>query len=197
MFTPTTTALLEGLHDPQNQAAWREFDARFRSILVAFAKRLNLSTEDAADAAQETLLRVVKEYAAGKYDRSRGRLHSWIMGIAKHCICDLKTRQALRREYRGMSAVVNLPGDDHLSGIWAEECHRAILCQGMLKLREDSKLDPQTIRAFEMLVFDQRTPAQVAAAMNMTANDVYLAKHRCLKRLAPIVGELTEAYETA
>ena len=33
-LTRTTTALLDGLHDPGDDAVWSEFDRRYRPILV-------------------------------------------------------------------------------------------------------------------------------------------------------------------
>ena len=121
MRTATTTALLDGLIDSANDQAWREFDARYRPIIVSFARALDLKVEDAADVAQETLVRFLKEYRAGKYDRSRGRLHSWLIGIAKHCVGDQRHARARRREQRGLSAIADLPGDHRLTEIWDYE----------------------------------------------------------------------------
>ena len=84
----TTTALLEGLFDPANQELWRHFDERYRPVIIAFARRLGVEPTDAADIAQETLVQFLRDYREGKYDRNRGRLHCWIIGIAKHRIAD-------------------------------------------------------------------------------------------------------------
>ena len=84
MFTLTTTQLLEGLADPANQAVWQVFDARYRPVLLAFARRLDLSAEDAADVAQEALTRFMTALREGRFDRDRGRLRSWMVGIARH-----------------------------------------------------------------------------------------------------------------
>jgi hypothetical protein len=70
----TTTALLTGLLDPANAAAWELFDRRYRSILVGFARNCGLKDNDAAEIAQATIVRFVEEYRAGRYDRTRGRL---------------------------------------------------------------------------------------------------------------------------
>ena len=192
----TTTALLEDLHDPANQAVWGEFDARYRPVLVGFARRLGLGEEDAADAAQETLIKFLRSYQAGKYDRGRGRLSSWIIGIARHCIIDQQRAWAARREARGGSALADLPAHDRLEEFWDAECKREIARRAIQTLRESTRIDARTIQAFELLAFEQRSPAEVAAELNMTTNDVYLAKHRCLKRLRPIVAGLHAAYET-
>jgi RNA polymerase sigma-70 factor (ECF subfamily) len=195
MLTHTTTALLEGLADPADEETWRAFDARFRPMLNGFARRLGLAPEDAADAAQETLTRFVRAYRAGKYDRNRGRLRAWIIGIARHCIIDLKQSRAARAKERGLSAVAELPDDTTLTELWDTECEQEILRQGLDELRRETKTDARTLRAFEMVAFDGRRPAEVAQELAITTNDVYLAKHRCLKRLRAIINQLDELYE--
>ena len=57
--------------------------------------------------------------------------------------------------------------------------------------------DEGTIRAFEMVAFDGRKPADVAEELSISLNDVYLAKHRCLKRLREIISQLEQLYEVA
>ncbi len=191
----TTTTLLEQLAQPANKSVWEEFDAHYRPILLRFACRLGLNGEDAADAAQETLIRFLGAYRDGKYDRQRGRLSAWILGIARHCVIEQQRRRARRREARGVSAIVGLPGRDHLALIWEAECTRAVFRRALRTLREETRTDGQTIRAFELLTFHGVGPAQVAAELDMTMNDVYLAKHRCLKRLRSIVAGLDARYE--
>ena len=105
MLTRTTTALLDDLADPANEAVWHDFDARYRPVLVGFGRRLGLGAEDAADAAQDALARFVRSYREGRYDRGRGRLSSWIIGIARNCIVDQMRTRAARHEERGISAM--------------------------------------------------------------------------------------------
>jgi RNA polymerase sigma-70 factor (ECF subfamily) len=193
MLTRTTTALLEGLADPADGATWQAFDARFRPVLLAFGRRLGLGDEDAADTAQDTLTRFVRSFRDGKYDRTRGRLSAWIIGIARHCIAELRESRARRREER-LSKAEELPDDAALTRIWDAECQRQILHEAVQELRRVSRTDPRTVRVFEMLAFEQRRPADIARELGISANDVYLAKHRCLKRLRSIVSELEEAF---
>lgn len=191
----TTTALLEGLFDPENSAIWEEFHARYQPIILGVARRVGLSEQDAADVSQETLIKFLQEYRAGKYDRSRGRLRSWIIGIARFRIADLYRARARHREWRGESAIEVLPDDDHLGKIWDEECRREILRQGMKELRESTKVDARTIRLFERLSFEQATPAEVAAESGVSIDSVYKARQRCLAQLRTILARLNEAYE--
>jgi RNA polymerase sigma factor (sigma-70 family) len=195
MLTRTTTALLDDLAQPGNEEIWNEFDARFRPVLVGFGRRLGLGDEDAADMAQEALAKFVKAYRGGQYDRGRGRLSSWLIGIARNCMIDQQKKNVARREARGVSGLVGLPGDDELTSLWDAECERAILARAVAALHTETDTDPRTVLAFELLAFQQLTPAQVAGDLDMTMNDVYLAKHRCLKRLRSIVADVTRAFE--
>ena len=196
MLTRTTTALLEELLDPANDEVWHDFDRRYRPILVAFARRLGLPAEDAADAAQDTLVKFVRSYREGKYDRDRARLRSWIIGIARHCVYDIHQRRATDPK-RGLSAISELPDESTLNAMWDQECEHEILRQGISELRQQTKTEEGTIRAFEMLAFDGRKPAEIAEALSISLNDVYLAKHRCLKRLREILTQLEHLYEVA
>ena len=51
----TTSAMLAALHDPKAEEAWAVFDARYRPVLIGFARNLGLSDEEAADVAQEVV----------------------------------------------------------------------------------------------------------------------------------------------
>lgn len=192
---PTTTALLQGLFDPHNEAVWQEFHARYQPIIIAVARRVGLTAEDAADVAQETLIKFFQEYRAGKYDRERGRLRSWIVGIARYRIADVNRAKARRRDWRGESIIGLVPDEDRLGNIWDEECRREVLNHAMNELRETTKLDSKTIQAFQQLSLDQRSPSQVAEDMGMSVDAVYKAKQRCLEQLRVILARLNEAYE--
>lgn len=195
LSTVTTTALLAGLFDPANQAAWSEFDSRYRPMIVSFAQRLGLYESDAADIAQETLARFIRDYREGKYDRERGRLRSWIIGIVKYRVADLKRAQASRRENRGESAMIDLPADDELNQLWESERRRVLLTQAIEELRSQSKLSEKTMLAFEQYALRDRPVDEVAAELNLTRHDVYMAKNRVAEKLRDILSRLEDIFD--
>jgi RNA polymerase sigma-70 factor (ECF subfamily) len=191
----TTSFLLAALHASGNDEGWSELDGRYRPILTAFARRLGLDEADAADAAQEALTRFLTLFRQGRFDPQKGALRSWITGIARNCVREIRDQRVRRREQRGLSALAELPGDEGLTRVWDEECDRHLVHRALAELRTESRADPKTVRAFELLAFEQRSPGDVAALMGMTRNDVYLAKHRCLVRLRDILETIRAAYE--
>ncbi len=193
--TRTTTLLLEGLHDASNDAAWREFDARYRPIIIAFARKLGLSDADANDVAQETLVRFIEEYRANKYDRSRARLGSWIVGIARYRIAGVYRKRERKRESRGESAMFDMSDDVQMTQVWGEQRRRVILQHALNELRTNTKLADHTIRAFEMHVLQQMPVAAVAEELSLTAQEVYLAKSRVAGKLREVVTKFEDAYD--
>lgn len=193
---PTTaTALLKGLCDVANVVAWNEFQERYVPLMRSFALKLGLHEADADDVTQDALVRFVREYRAGRYDRERGRLRSWLIGIVKYRISDFLRSRAAHPLDGGSSAIGNLPDDDGLIEIWNAEERRTILRRAFAALREQSKLADKTIRAFEKFVFQEIPAAEVATELGMSTHDVYLARSRVYDRLQSIIAELQLQYQ--
>ncbi len=193
--TRTTTVLLEGLHDTQNEAAWQEFDARYRPIIEAFARKLGLPDADASDVAQETLVRFLGEYRKNKYDRSRARLGSWLLGIARFQVAGVYRKRSRKREARGESAMFDISDDIQMTQIWSDQRRTFILQQALDELRGGTKLAEHTIRAFELHVVRQMPVAAVAEELGLNAQEVYLAKSRIAGKLRDVIDRLESAYD--
>ena len=194
MLTQTNTSLLMGLRDRDNELVWSEFFARYQPLLVAFARRLGLNEQDSEDAAQETLMAFVNAYREGGYDRDKGRLRTWLFGIASH-----KARDVQRR--RGRELVVTddsgttgfldrVPDDEHLSRIWDAEWQQAIVRKCLEEVR--GQVQPQTLEAFELFALKGWSAEQVGKHLGMTENAVWIAKNRVLSRLREMQKYLEE-----
>lgn len=192
--TTTTSALLDGLRNESDRGVWDEFDRRYRPILLGFASRLGLDEHDAADIAQETLIRFVRGYRADEYTREKGRLRSWLVGIAKYRIADTRRAAARRRLARGQSAIESIPSDSELEQIWEEQEQQFIFQRAMSELRETTRLNETTINAFERLVVHHESVQKVAASLNMTPQEIYDAKSRVVSRLRGILEKIRALY---
>ena len=170
--TRTTTRLLEDLHDPSNDVVWEAFDARYRPIVVGFARRVGLAPPDAADVAQEVLLAFVAAYRNGAYQRGRGRLRSWLIGIAKNKVADVVQSGRRAGTPRGDSVFGAMPADEELDAMWTVQRRVAILREAVDELRRTSKLAPSTIDAFERVTAGHRAASDVASELGMSVDDV-------------------------
>lgn len=209
MQTRTTTRLMEDLRDPANAAAWSGFDARYRPVLVAFARKLGFGEDDAMELAQQTLAEFARAYRDGRYQREQGRLSSWLIGIARNVGSGMrrKRRAGVRDAGAGVVGAVvggdtmvgeveaDLPDEQQMTRIWAREREQAILGEAMGILRESTRTDANTIRAFELFALRGVPAEEVAAQCQIAVDSVYVIKNRLTKRLREIVRDLTAAYD--
>ncbi len=183
----TTTLLLSRLHDTRDDEAWRQFDARFRGVILAAALRLGLSRSDAEEAAQETMFQALRDYQAGKYDRARGRLSSWIVSIAHHRIADL---QRVRRPGGGVhdrEAGHGIAREPDVAEAFERALERHIFEQAWETVRTQGRLAPATLAAFELTALRGVPASEAAAECGMSVDQVYVAKNRVAKRLQEAV----------
>ena len=192
--TRTTTMLLDALLDRSNEPAWSHLDARYRRVIAAVARRQGLTESDADEVAQVTLVEFSKAYRAGQYDRSKGRLSSWILGMARNCILR-SVRDSARYAHARDTVIAQLPHARSLQQHWEDERDRLLLDQAMGYLRDDTAFDERTLQAFELVAMRSVPVASVAQQCHMTHEQVYVAKSRVTRKLRLLVQELTSAFE--
>lgn len=193
LLTRTSTALLEGLRDPENAAAWGAWVERYRPLVVRTARRAGFGAEEAEDVAQSTLLAFSQAYREGRYDRERGRLRTWLYGIALNKVREARRRRRVRTpaDTAAAAALGELRAPEELEAIWEAEWRDAVLRQCMEEVRRE--VEARTFRAFELVAREGRDPAEVGAELGLSRDAVYAAKRRVLRRvreLAPAVEEI-------
>ncbi|MBN9119214.1 MAG: sigma-70 family RNA polymerase sigma factor [Planctomycetes bacterium] len=180
----TSLTLLDRLRQPNPTEAWNQFAQLYTPLLIVWAKGLGLQDADAADLAQDVLLKVMRVLPT--YQRKPGEMfRGWLFAVARNEAADFRRRRATRP----------LPGPDGLSGA-AENApevsdadYRAHLVHRALELiRPD--FGAETWAAFAGLMLENRPAAEVAAATGLTPNAVYLARHRVLTRLREELGDV-------
>jgi len=196
MDTITSDTLLEAIRDGQDDKAWHRFIVRYRPMIQAFAKRLGLGDSDAEDVSQETLLAFLQSYREGQYNRARGRLRSWLFGIA-HCkVIDTqrkKIREVAMGEKTGATGFfTRIESPDEVERLWDEEWQRSILRACLEDVAKD--VTPQTLAAFECYVLKGWPVDDVARHLGMPTNAVYIAKNRILSQVRKRKQELEDIW---
>ena len=191
----TTTLLLNSLKDEKDAAAWGAFDARYRRVIEDFARSAGLSHDEAAEVAQQTLVDFVASYRAGRYAREKGRLHSWIIGIAQHKVTDCFRAMAKGGRAAGGSMSFDLSDSTKVAEVFEQHMHKAIFAEAMERLRSEGQTDERTLRAFELVAIRESTVEAAARECDMKPAEVYVAKHRVLARLRKIADEIRVAWE--
>ncbi len=194
--TWTSTLLLDGLRDPNNHVLWSQFDARYRPVLEGVGVKMGLTRDEATDAAQQTMAEFASAYRANKYQRGRGRLRSFLLGIARFRIADALRARAKHKTQRGESGLLDMGvRDKAMAEAWEHARLKVIVEEGLKQLRETTRLSEDNLHAFELLVVKGMAPEHVAASCNITTAQVYVIKNRVSAKLREIVTKLTAEYE--
>lgn len=191
----TTSSIYRRLQQVDPEPAWRALVERFHSPLMSFSRRLGLPPDEAEDAVQETLVACMSSLRKGCYDRSKGRLSSWLFGIALRTVLNARRRLAAQRlrvqAGKGTTFWASVEGSPEQSALWLREWKRAVF-EGYLE-RICARMEPRTYQAFELVVRAGWKPADVASELGISVKSVYNAKHRVLK----CVRELRDEQERA
>ena len=178
LATRTTTRLLDALVDHSNAEVWSALDARYRPIIAALARRLGLRHADAEEVAQQTMTEFVRAYRDGRYDRSKGRLSSWILGIAhntvRHTPCATASAHRLRR--RSAPTISDTPTEGSIRSIWSEERDRASSIRPSSPPRRFLRRRPNPPRTSNSSAPRLSPPREAAAQCGMSVDQVYVAR---------------------
>jgi RNA polymerase sigma factor (sigma-70 family) len=176
--------------------AWQRFEERFRPMVFAFARKLGLNETDAQDAAQETMVAFLEAYRGGRYDRTKGRLRSWLFGIAHRRVIDAlrnRAREVRVSDKTELTAFLeNIEDTDPAEAVWEREWRRAVLHACVAEVARD--VYPETLAAFDLYVLQQWPVERVAEQLGITTNAVYIAKNRVMTRIREIRSRIEEAF---
>lgn len=185
MFT-TSLTLLERLRDPRDAAAWNQLVLLYTPLLHSWLRPHCGQEANADDLTQEiltVLARKIKDFA---HNRRLGAFRTWLRTITAHKLGD-HLRSVRRQAGPGFveepaSLLEQLadPASD-LNRHW-ERQHDQHIAQALLELIRP-EFAPATWEAFHRLVVEDQPTAEVAVALNVTANAVLIAKSRVLARL--------------
>jgi RNA polymerase sigma factor (sigma-70 family) len=202
---PTDAELIRAVRDPQDVAAWGEFDRLYRPAVYTACRRLGLDPEQAGNLTQDVLSKVAGAMPRFTYDPGR-RFRGWVRTVVGNAVRDFREAEAKRRD-RGIGgsdhglAVDGIPaplGPDSLSdgiSVVLEDDSRlrrqALLAEATNRVRGRLR-NPRRWDALWGVLAEGRTTAEVGAALGMTVAAVGMAAREVLDMLRTEFGRLLQ-----
>jgi RNA polymerase sigma-70 factor (ECF subfamily) len=194
----TRASLVGRLKNWDDQTSWREFDATYRRVIVAFAVKQGLNEQEAQDVAQETVLAVAKAMPGFQYDPARSSFSNWLFTVTRHRITDYIRRRPKEQEVRpphaddtartSTVARVPDPNSQPLDAVWEEEWRRNLTDQAMECLK--AEVSVEHFKIFYLSVIKGQSSAKVALALGTNMAKVYVVRHRLAPRFQKLVAAL-------
>ena len=194
-FPETHDSLLVQVRSPANREAWDEFALIYRPVIYRLARHRGLQDADAQDLAQRVLMAVAS--AIGRWEKSNEsvRFRHWLRRVARNAIVNALSRQPLDRAAGGSSVQELLleqphvdPQSDARDAQIELEYRRELYLRAARMVRGD--VEPETWRAFEMTVIENRSIDEAAVELDKPVGTIYAARSRIMRRLRQEVKEL-------
>jgi len=190
----TTRITLLGKISAGDDIGWSEFHEAYRPLMLLRGRDRGLRDDELQDLIQEVLLSLFKGQDRFRYDPAKGRFRDYLKRIIDRRAFDiLRKRPRAERAMDALAdggAILGREGSEKAEEHWAEAWRKHLLQQAFLIVQRE--VTETTYQAFEMCVVDEVSPKLVADTLGISVASVYVAKHRVLKRLKPIVQRLEE-----
>lgn len=187
----TSPSLLVRVRDAADHAAWREFDARYRDLLLNFCRRRGISHNDAEDIVQFVFAELSRALPKFTYQRDRGRFRDYLFRCVSNAISDWARRQNRRLQSvvlvgDGLSNAPAADADDQFAAIWEQEWENHHFRRAMETIRR--AFDSKNAALFERSLAGA-TVAELAREFGMNEAAVHKARQRIRDRMSALIAE--------
>jgi RNA polymerase sigma-70 factor (ECF subfamily) len=189
----TPVSLLERLRLKADSESWHRLVDLYSPLIRDWLRRYALQTSDADDLSQEVLQVLVRELPKFQHDLRRGAFRRWLRTILLNRLRVFwrarRSRVPSGGDFEASLGQLEDP-DSALSQRWDAE-HDRHVARRLLELIEP-EFEPTTWRAFQLLVLEAKSSAEVSAQLGISANAVRIAKSRVLSRFRQEINGLID-----
>ena len=183
---PTTSlSLLDRLRD-DDQSSWRKLTELYTPLIRNWLARGGAPPQEIEDLTQNVMAVVVRRVPEFQCGQREGSFRRWLRTIAVNCLREFWKSRQRRTQSPGGSDFQQMLDElaDPNSGLsrqWDEE-HDQVVTRRLLDWIRP-QFQNTTWRAFERVAIGGESPDEVARALGMTVNAVFIAKSRVLAKL--------------
>ena len=171
-----------------NDAAWREFLSTYSPLIRLIARQYRLTDEETDELIQDVCVAMIQRDALGKYDEAQGRFRTYLGRIVSNCAIDLMRRRPVPTQ-SATERFNNIPAEQPSQTTpLIDDGDEILLQMAMEDVR--SRCDDLTFMAFEFHIRQNRPAKEVAQALGVSEQNVYLSSSRIVKRIKAAVERL-------
>ena len=184
----TQPSLLSRVRDAGDDEAWREFDRKYRDLILGYARSRGLQEADAADVRQLVMMGLARSLRNFRYRPELGRFRDYLRRVVRNAVirtvsCPRSERQSLWADELDELAP---PDDDGLDESWEREWMYHHFRQALRRAR--ASVGDQGLAIFEAVTQGEAVP-EVAARFGLSEAAVYKTRQRLRDRLEQLIAE--------
>ncbi len=175
--------------DPER---WREFDAIYRPILLAYLRKRGLNESEANDVVQDAFVKLLEKIQS--YDRTKSPFRIWLFRVMHNTLVDHARRKAsYKNAIAGWAAhmLQATPTDSVAMEQEFRKLHLEKILEHALKVVR-TRVSSKAWACFEQRLLKNRRAAEIAADLKIEPNAVYINASRVMKQVRDICAEFDE-----
>ena len=194
-FPETVESLILKVRDPEDRAAWDQFEQLYRPVIFRIARAKGMQHADALDLVQQVLMSVASAIDRYEQRTESAKFRYWLSRITRNAILNALTRRPRDRSSGGTALVEMLsevPNPDAATDALIDlEYRRELFRRAAEQVR--SEVAESSWLAFELTALQQQTIEVTAEQLAMSPGSIYAARSRIMRRLRNAVSQLEQA----
>lgn len=180
---PTRITLLDEIRETHSSDRWDDFFSEYGKLLRHWLVKQNISTADAEDIRQETMLAVINNLPNFVHNGRTGAFRLWLKRILTNRINQMINRRDRQREVGDLERVFETLADEstEISAEFRKE-HEQFVIERLLK-KAEAQFSTERVALFRSLMIDEVPIEQLSHKHSITTGNIRVQQHRILKWL--------------
>ena len=195
---PTRESLLSRLKDREDHESWAVFFDTYAKLIYGAAVKAGLRDAEAQDAVQETVISVMRSMPDFKYEAVCGSFKSWLLQLTTWRITDQFRKRLPTSDVKpnnrdtstGTNVIERFPDltSKTIEEIWNEEWENNLIEAAVKRVK--LQVDAKQYQIFDLYTQKGWSVRKISQTMQVSAGQVYLAKHRISSLIKKEIREL-------
>lgn len=183
----TQPSLIARVRNADDQSAWREFDRKYRDLILHYARARGLQPADVEDIRQITMTNLARGMRRFDYDPKKGRFRSYLGIVVRNAISQYFRRPEVSARALDTAVLATTEAEEEAGTdeLWEQEWVRHHYRLAMKTVRET--FEPRSVDMFDRLLAGERVEA-VAAEFDTTTQALHKVKQRIRNRLKELIA---------
>lgn len=169
-FIPTRESLLSRLRDTSEDGSWREFFETYWKLIYHTARKRGLSSVEAEDVVQDTMVELARRLPAFKYDRTRGSFKTWLMRLTHWKIVD---QQRKRLKERLLTSEMEETTPPEFEAGWENDWRMTVAEEAIRRVQVNAS--PRQYQAYSVAILQGKGAREAGRLLQMSVPAVYMA----------------------
>ena len=187
----TRQTLIGRARDPDDSQAWDEFTDYYAGFIRMVLMQLQAPPDDLEDLSQIILVKLWKNLSTVELGRDHARFRTWLGTVIRNTVYTHCSQAASRKRRETNAAVANVVPPD-IEDIIESEWRKHIIALVIERL--NTSFSGKAMDVF-MMTLDGKSVADIASALELTKDSVYVLRNRVQSRFRKEARQLRSHLE--